>query len=69
MKLFLEDLLEFPLRADEFFKLSKSFPFDENRKVLYKNYFENIFQKSSSISNEKQQRQKSSLYFKFFFFS
>ncbi len=58
MRSVIEDLLEFPLRPDEYYQLLKQFPVDENGKILYKHYLKQVLENTNAL----QQRQKSSAY-------
>lgn len=61
MRIFIEDLLEFPLRPEEFYSLAKSFPLDKDGKVLYRIYFQQI-QKKHFPNQQQHSQQKSPLY-------
>ena len=45
MKSLIEDLLEFPLRPDEYQTLFKSFPVDSHGLILYEDYLREILQR------------------------
>ena len=55
MRALIEDLLEFPLRPDEFYQLLKRFPIDQNGKVKYKEYFKEVMERSR-LQREDQEK-------------
>ncbi|CAF1321815.1 unnamed protein product [Adineta steineri] len=56
MKILIEDILEFPLRPDEYRQLYKQFPIDSYGSVLYKDYLKQI----NDQPTPSQQQQQSS---------
>ncbi|CAF1077134.1 unnamed protein product [Rotaria sordida] len=61
MKSLIEDLLEFPLRPDEYYQLFKQFPIDENGKIKYKDYLKQVMDNRNSEQQEQEQKQKSAV--------
>jgi Ca2+-binding EF-hand superfamily protein len=60
MRSLIEDLLEFPLRPDEYYQLFKQFPIDENGKIKYKDYLKQVM--DHTTASQQQQDQKSPVY-------
>ncbi len=60
MRSLIEDLLEFPLRPDEYYQLFKQFPLDENGKIKYKDYLKQVM--DHTTASQQQQDQKSPVY-------
>jgi Ca2+-binding EF-hand superfamily protein len=56
MRSIIEDLLEFPLRHDEYHLLIKQFPQDQYGYIKYKDYLKQI---PNQINAEKEEEQKS----------
>jgi Ca2+-binding EF-hand superfamily protein len=54
-KAFLEDLLEFPLRADEFDQLNKSFPRDQQGNLKWRDLLQQIDKRKPSLLQDNQQ--------------
>lgn len=66
MRSLIEDLLEFPLRPDEYYQLFKQFPIDQNGKIKYKDYLKQVM---DHLNNTQQQQQmKSPMYVIIFFY-
>jgi Ca2+-binding EF-hand superfamily protein len=59
MRSLIEDLLEFPLRPDEFYQLLKQFPIDQNGKIKYNDYLKQVMERASV---QQQHRNKSPVY-------
>ncbi len=59
MRSLIEDLLEFPLRPDEFYQLLKQFPMDQNGKIKYNDYLKQVMERTSA---QQQHRNKSPVY-------
>jgi Ca2+-binding EF-hand superfamily protein len=61
-----EDLIEYPLKADEYYQLLKQIPMDENGRVIYKEYLKEVLDRTLYF---QEQQQKSSKYLFLFYFS
>ena len=62
MRTLIEDLLEFPLRPDEYYQLLKQFPMDENGKVKYKEYLNQVLNHANLMQQYEKPEEKSSTY-------
>ena len=58
MRSLIEDLLEFPLRPDEFYQLLKQFPMDQNGKIKYNDYLKQIMERVAQQQHQQQQQQQ-----------
>ncbi|CAF1342560.1 unnamed protein product [Rotaria magnacalcarata] len=58
MKSLIEDLLEFPLRPDEYYQLIKQFPMDQYGKIKYKDYLKQVLDRTNSSQQQQQQEDK-----------
>ncbi len=72
MRSLIEDLLQFPLRPDEYYQLFKQMPIDENGKIKYKDYLKQVMDHTTVAQQQQQlyqqhQQQKSSAYVICFF--
>jgi Ca2+-binding EF-hand superfamily protein len=54
MRSLIEDLLEFPLRPDEYYQLFKQFPIDENGKIKYKDYLKQVMDHTTTAQQQQQ---------------
>lgn len=54
-KVFLEDLLEFPLRADEFDQVNKAFPRDPQGNLKWKDLLQQIDKRKPSLLQDNEQ--------------
>jgi hypothetical protein len=68
MRSLIEDLLQFPLRPDEYYQLFKQFPIDENGKIKYKDYLKQVMDRTTAQQQQQEQQQTSPVYV-FHFFS
>ncbi len=66
MRSLIEDLLEFPLRPDEYYQLFKQFPIDENGKIKYKDYLKQVMDHTTTAQQQQQQQQPKSPGYVFF---
>ena len=67
MRSLIEDLLQFPLRPDEYYQLFKQFPLDENGKIKYKDYLKQVMDRTTAQQEQEQEQQNSSVYVLHFF--
>jgi len=58
MRSLIEDLLEFPLRPDEYYQLFKSFPIDQNGNIKYNDYLKQVMERTNT-QQQQQSRYKS----------
>jgi Ca2+-binding EF-hand superfamily protein len=53
MRSLIEDLLQFPLRPDEYYQLLKKFPTDQNGKIKYKDYLKEVMDRTTQLQREQ----------------
>lgn len=56
MRSLVEDLLEFPLRPDEYYQLLKQFPTDDNGRIKYKEYLKQVMDRTTVAQQQEQQK-------------
>lgn len=59
MRILIEDLLEFPLRPDEYYQLLKTFPVDQYGKIKYKDYLKQVMDRTSLLQQQEPTQNKS----------
>ena len=62
LRTIIEDLLEYTLKADEFYQLLKRIPLDEHGRVIYQDYFKKVLDRSLAFQKQDQNLAKFSCF-------